>query len=189
MHNQIDTSFQTLQNDLFSSGMAAKIGMNAFGLWSAIKNYSNYNTGECWPGMRQLADLTGLSMGTVQKCIKILLEGHLLRIVTGGAGVRANRYVARERLDVRVGNRLLCTIVMDYVPARMRDRVALIEGDVRQGRLTGPSFAECEIIPGPGFAWDMETGTLKASVSHEEIQQSEVDKVCAIPSSVHLVAH
>ena len=83
MHNQIDTSFQTLQNDLFSSGMAAKIGMNAFGLWSAIKNYSNYNTGECWPGMRQLADLTGLSMGTVQKCIKILLEGHLLRIVTG----------------------------------------------------------------------------------------------------------
>jgi len=39
MHNQIDTSFQTLQNDLFSSGMAAKIGMNAFGLWSAIKNY------------------------------------------------------------------------------------------------------------------------------------------------------
>ena len=54
MQGRIDTSFQTLQRDLFSSGLAAKIGMNAFGVWLAIKSHADYNTGKAWPGMRRL---------------------------------------------------------------------------------------------------------------------------------------
>ena len=39
MEGRIDASFQTVQRDLFTSGMAAQIGMNAFGVWLAIKSH------------------------------------------------------------------------------------------------------------------------------------------------------
>ena len=79
MEGRIDASFQTVQRDLFTSGMAAQIGMNAFGVWLAIKSHADYNTGKAWPGMRRLADLTGLSLGLIHKSVQILVESHLLR--------------------------------------------------------------------------------------------------------------
>ena len=33
LHGQLDTSFQTMQRDLFASGMVAQIGVNAFAIW------------------------------------------------------------------------------------------------------------------------------------------------------------
>ena len=84
MQGRIDTSFQTLQRDLFASGMAARIGMSAFGVWIAIKTHADYNTGECWPGMRRLAALTGLSLGAVSKCVRTLVDAKLLRVLAGG---------------------------------------------------------------------------------------------------------
>jgi hypothetical protein len=43
MEGRIDASFQTVQRDLFTSGMAAQIGMNAFGVWLAIKQGLAWN--------------------------------------------------------------------------------------------------------------------------------------------------
>lgn len=41
MQGQVDTSFETLQRDIFASGMAATIGMNACGVWIAIKSQAD----------------------------------------------------------------------------------------------------------------------------------------------------
>jgi hypothetical protein len=179
MKGEIDTSFETLQRDLFASGMAASIGMNAFGVWIAIKSHADYNTGECWPGMRRLADLTGLSTGTVQKAIKTLIEARLLRIVTSGVGARSTRYVARERLDVRLGDRVLCTIVIDYVPTRLRKQLDDISSALKTGKSDPDTFAACEIIPGTGFTWDESAGVLRAAIHYSEIPEPKVDPEAA----------
>ena len=153
MKGEIDTSFETLQRDLFASGMAATIGMNAFGVWIAIKSHADYNTGECWPGMRRLGDLTGLSTGTVQKAVKTLVDAKLLRIVSEGAGARSTR----------------------YVPMRLRTQLDNISNALKSGKSDPEAFANCEIIPGSGFVWDESAGVLKAQIPFKEIPISEID--------------
>jgi hypothetical protein len=167
MEARIDASFQTLQRDLFASGLAADIGMHAFGVWLAIKTHADYNTGEAWPGMRRLAKLTGLSVGSVQKGVHRLVEARLLRVLKEAKGSnsrRGNTYIACERLDVRLGTRVLCTIVLDYVPATLRSRIEDIEDAMRKGKPHADVFADCEILPGPGFQWDSASNSLRASI-------------------------
>jgi len=169
MQGRIDTSFQTLQRDLFASGLAARIGMSSFGVWLAIKSHADYNTGEAWPGMRRLGELTGLSLGAVSKSVATLIDAKLLRVLAAGRGRRGNRYVARERLDVRLGDRVLCTIVLDYVPATMRVTLAGIDQALTSGKGAPEVFAQCEILPGEGFKWDPKHGVLRAEIPAQEL--------------------
>lgn len=172
----IDSSFSTSQRDLFESGLAREIGMNAFGVWTAIKHHADYESGRAWPGMRRLAELTGLSKNTVLACVHSLVEHKLLRVVDAGNARRSNTYIARERLDVRLGDRiLLCTIVLDYIPARLRGQIRDIEDGLRKGK-TAAVFADVEIIPGPGFTWDPKAGSLKASISARELPAPVADE-------------
>jgi DNA-binding transcriptional regulator YhcF (GntR family) len=175
MQGKIDTSFQTLQRDLFNSGMAAHIGMNAFGVWLAIKNHADYNTGECWPGMRRLAELTGLAVGSVQKATKALVEAKLLRIDQGKRRRGCNTYVARERMDVKLGDRVLCTIVLDYVPRSLKQRLNEIEQSLQIGEKDPELWAHVEIIPGPGFLWDPTAGVLRTTIHASEFPSAMPD--------------
>lgn len=173
MRGSVDTSFQTMQRDLFNSGMAAHIGANAFVVWLAIKNHADYNTGECWPGMRRLAELTGLAVGSVQKAVKILVEAKLLRV--DQAKRKGNTYVARERMDIRLGSRVLCTIVLDYVPRGLKQRLEEIERGLVAGDNSPDLWADVEIIPGEGFQWDSKAAVLRAKVHVREIPESVPD--------------
>lgn len=175
MQGRVDTSFQTVQRDLFSSGLAAQIGMNAFGIWLAIKSHADYKTGKAWPGMRRLAELTGLSLGTVSNSVQVLVDAKLLRVVTQAKGRsrRGNTYIARERLDVRLGDRVLCTIVLDYVPAQLRAQIGLVDQALRTGEADAEVFAECEVLPGPGFTWSAASGSLRASIPASQIPPLE----------------
>lgn len=175
----INTSYFTSQSDLFTSGVAAEIGMNAFGVWLAIKSHADYNTGLCYPGMRRLAKLTGLSLGCVSNSVQTLVEARLLRIVTKGQGKRGNKYIARERLDVRLGTRVLCTIVLDYVPLRLRKQVEQIEEKLKVGEPDQDFFANCEIIPGEGFVWDKNSGMLRTVIRAREIPVPTIDESAA----------
>lgn len=166
MQGNVDTSFQTMQRDLFNSGMAAHIGMNAFGVWLAIKNHADYNTGECWPGMRRLAELTGLAVGSVQKATKTLVEAKLLRIEQGKR--KGNTYVARERMDIRLGAKVLCTIVLDYVPRNLKQRLEELERNIKTGSKDEAIWTHVEIIPGQGFEWDSKEKLLRAKVDSSE---------------------
>jgi hypothetical protein len=167
---EINTKFVTVQDDLFTSGIAAKIGMNSLGIWLAIKKHADYNTGECWPGLRRISTLTGLSIDTVRKGIDILIDAKLLRIIEAGSGTRSTRYIARERLDVSLGDRTLCTIVVDYIPSRIKHQLTDIETALKKGESRPDAFAECEIIPGDGFIWDSASNVLRASINHDSLQ-------------------
>lgn len=169
MEGRIDTSFQTVQRDFFSSGLAAQVGMNAFGVWLAIKSHADYTTGQAWPGMRRLANLTGLSLSTVHKSVQTLIDAHLLRVAVQGSGKRGNLYVARERLDVRLGDRVLCTVVVDYVPHTMRQRLTQIDQALKSGEKNPEALTDVDILPGPGFKWDAKAGALRAQIPAKDI--------------------
>ena len=86
MQGKIDTSFATVQRDFFASGLAAEIGMNALGVWLAVKQHADFNSGKAWPGVRRLAEWTGLNKDTVSKQLKVLEAHRLLRSSARGRG-------------------------------------------------------------------------------------------------------
>jgi len=158
----IDSSFATNQRDLFESGLVAQIGANAFATWMALKHHADYSTGRAFPGVRRLAELVGLNKDTVGRCLHTLEDAKLLRTTPRGRG---KAYVARERLDVRIGEAVICSILVDYVPARFRQKLLGIEHALETGKgFDDEAFAEVEIIPGEGFAWDAGSKSLKGRV-------------------------
>ena len=181
LSGDIDTTYHTVQRDLFTSGLAAQIGVNAFATWSAIKVHADFENGLAWPSVRKIAEMTGLGNATVMRAIDVLEAAHLLRKEKAGWPAnpikrtrgRTHTYVARERLDVRLGSRVLCTIVVDYVPLQVHKRIkairdALAKGDKGDDEL----WAQVDIIPGEGFAWDPDRKILSAQVPSREIPPS-----------------
>lgn len=179
MDGKIDSTFGTFQRDMFESGLAAEIGANCFIVWVAIKSHADFNTGKAWPSIRRLADITGLSVNTVQKAINGLISSNLLRIDSKGNTRTSTRYIARERLDVRLGNRLLCRIVIDYVPAKIRSNVHKISETLKSGERNPEAFSEVEIIPGEGLVWNPNTGTLQGKISVKEMPSRELSEIDA----------
>jgi hypothetical protein len=168
MQGQINTTFGRYQADLFESGLVAEIGPSAFSVWCAIKSHSNFNSGISWPSIRRLMLLTGLASATVQTAIARLSSAHLLRSTVKG---KRRFYVARERLDVRLGERTLCSIVIDYVPTSLRKRLDQIKGALEEGKSDHAAFADVEIIPGRGFTWDSKANVLRAAIPAVEVPQ------------------
>ena len=179
MDGKIDSTFGTFQRDMFESGLVAELGANCFVIWIAIKTHADFNTGVAWPSIRRLAAITGLADKTVQKALKELETASLLRIVKSGNQRASNRYIARERLDVRLGSRLLCRIVIDYVPQAIKTQLHKISETLKTGERNPEAFSEVEIIPGPGFVWNSITGTLQGSVSVKEVPAKELTSIDA----------
>lgn len=174
MKGKIDASFQTEQRDMFASGIVAEIGVNAYAVWSAIKYHADFQTGEAWPGMRRLGELVGLSKSAVDRAVDALEAAKLLRVVKSSNKRRGQTYVARERMAVRIGSRVLCTIVIDYVPAKMRGTLEKIEKAL-EGKAGSEAFADVEIIPGEGFLWDATENVLRGRIEAREVPPSDED--------------
>lgn len=172
IEGHIDSSFTTEQRDLFASGIVAEIGVNAYAVWSAIKFFADYNTGHAWPGMRKLGEKLGLSAPTVKRAIDQLVTAHMVRIVASSTKRRGQTYIARERMSIRLGNRVLCTIIIDYVPGTLRGKINRLESALSTGEDDPEAFAEVEIIPGTGFEWDASTRTLRGQVAAKEIPRA-----------------
>lgn len=169
MEGQIDSSFTTEQRDLFASGLVAEIGVNAYAVWSAIKFYADYNTGHAWPGMRKLGEKLGLSAATVKRAIDGLEQARMVRIVASSTRRKGQTYIARERLCVRLGNRVLCTVVFDYVPGALRGKIRRLENALQTGEDDPEAFAEVEVIPGQGFEWDSASKSLRGRIMAREL--------------------
>lgn len=178
IRGEIDTTYHTQQRSMFASGLAAEIGVHAFAVWHAIKSHADFQTGVAWPGIRRLCELTGASDKTVQAAIKTLVAAHLLRVTKRG---QKNLYVARERMDVRIGDRVICTIVVDFVPATMRDKLAKLKGAASGETENEDVWAQVELIPGPSLELDAKKGTFKTVLKADEIP--EIEKISPSQSS------
>lgn len=168
MKGNIDASFQTEQRDMFASGIVADIGVNAYAVWSAIKYHADFNTGQAWPGMRRLGEMVGLSKSAVDRAVDRLEEAKLLRVTKDGSKRRGQTYIARERMAVRIGEAVICTIIIDYVPASLRGKLDRIEKALT-GKNDPEAFADVEIIPGEGFHWDAKENALRGRIEAEKL--------------------
>jgi DNA-binding transcriptional regulator YhcF (GntR family) len=173
MKGQINSTFGTFQADMFESGLAAEVGANPFFVWLAIKAHADFQTGEAWPSIRRLAEITGISAMTVQRALEKLENARLLRVAKRGNKKTSTRYIARERLDVKFGNQLLCSIVVDYVPAQIRKKLERIKGSLKTGEHDPDLFAQVEIVPGEGFEWDAAAGVLRSKIHISQLPEAE----------------
>lgn len=162
----IDTTYQTAQNDLFTSGLAAEIGVYAYTVWSAIKAHADFHSGDCWPSIRRIARLVGASKSAVEAAVVKLEGAHLLRV---DRRRKVNHYVARERLNVRVGVRVVCIVVVDYVPASMRERLAQLRNAAAGGLEGEDVWAYVEVLPGPGMTFDDERNAFSGRLLADEV--------------------
>jgi hypothetical protein len=106
-----------------------------------------------------------MSAPTVMRAIEILIRAKMLRVVQGHTKRRGQTYIARERMSVTVGDTTLCTIVIDYVPERLRGQIKRLAESFKTGEKDPDAFAEVEIIPGEGFVWDEATKTLRGRIA------------------------
>ena len=173
MEGHIDTTFGTFQRDLFASGLAAGVGPNALAIWGAIKSHASFQTGRAWPSIRLLSTETGLNTKTVMKGIHVLVAANLLRIDKPGNRGASTRYIARERLDVRLGGRPICRVVVDYIPAQIRKKLNGLNHSLQAGEHNPEAFAQVDIIPGPGFVWDEAAGLLRSQIPAKELPAPE----------------
>lgn len=178
LSGQFDTTYHTIQRDMFTSGLAAQIGAAAFAVWNAIKVHADFDDGTAYPSIRTIGEATGLGNATVLRAIETLEGAHLLRKVAPGwpsnpakgTKGRSHRYIARERLDVRLGRRVLCTVVVDYIPTQMQKRLQALKKALVAGQdLPEEVMAAVEIIPGEGFQWDDKAKVLSAGIPAAEI--------------------
>jgi DNA-binding transcriptional MocR family regulator len=175
IQGRVDSSFTTEQRDLFASGIVAEIGVSAYAVWHAIKFYADYNTGKAFPGMRTISAKLGISVGSVSNAIKALEAAKMLRIAQGHTKRRGQTYIARERMSVNIGTTTLCTIVIDYVPERLRGQIKRIGEALRTGEDDPEAFAEVEIIPGPGFEWDPVAKVLRGKLAAASLPPANTD--------------
>lgn len=173
MKGQINSTFGTFQADMFESGLAAEVGANPFFVWLAIKAHADFQTGEAWPSIRRLAEITGISPMTVQRALEKLENARLLRVTKKGNKKTSTRYIARERLDVRLGNKLMCSIVVDYVPSQIRKKLERIKTSLKAGEEDPDLFAQVEIMPGEGFEWDATAGVLRHKIHVSQLPATE----------------
>ena len=164
MEGHVDTTFTTSYRDMLSAGTIAEIGVNAFAVWHAIKNHADFNTGHSWPGMRTIGTMTGLPASSVHKAIGILVTHHLLRVIQSATRRRGQTYIACERLRISIGSTLVCTIVVDYLPAKLRDRVNRVTNAIQTGENDPDAFAEVQVIPSPGLVWDSASCSLRGAL-------------------------
>jgi hypothetical protein len=153
----------------------AEIGVNAYAVWSAIKYHADFTTGQCWPGMRKLGELVGLSKSSIDRAVDTLQDAHMLRVIKPGTKRRGQTYIARERMSVRLGNRVICVIVLDYIPSQLRGRIEEVKSALMNPGASQEIFADIEIIPGDGFEWDTKAKLLRGRIHASDLPYQKPD--------------
>ena len=93
----------------------------------------------------------------------------MLRIVESHPKKKGQTYIARERLSIRLGDILIYTIVVDYIPAKIKGKLKNIKEALKVGESSGDLFAQVEIIPASGFLFDQTTAAFKGAIAVENL--------------------
>lgn len=121
----LGSNYFTTLNDIYASGLAAKLRPNAIAVWEAIKSHSNFATGRSHPGIRRLSEICGISKDSVQKAITHLEKVHMLRVERTP---KRNFYFPREMVFVWDNRRVVAAVSVQYVPCKIHIWLAAIKG-------------------------------------------------------------
>ena len=96
-------------------GLISRIGAPAWAVYSILKAHTNFRTGDAFPSQQTIAELMGVSVDTVNRAMKVLLEQGIVEQRREG---RKNHYFIREQIAVLDDNDQVVAYAHDrYVPA------------------------------------------------------------------------
>ena len=108
----IDTSFFTLFRQMFKQGTVAKIGANAWLVYTCIKAHADFNDGLSIPLLKDMVEQTGLSERAIYRALNLLEAEGLL---TKSKEWKRNVYRIKEKL---VDEQTVVT--WDHLPAALK---------------------------------------------------------------------
>lgn len=134
-----ETTWFHLFRTMFTNGDIKAIGPYAFTIYCAIKAHASFHTGEAFPGVDRLVELTGISPAQVKRVLLVLEKAGYLNIAKKG---RSNQYTLREKVAIQDAHgRPAAVATWDYLPKSVQDAMA----DLRNVLVTG-DFAGAKIV-------------------------------------------
>lgn len=134
-----ETTWFHLFRTMFTNGDIRTIGPYAFTIYCSIKAHASFHTGEAFPGVDKLVELTGISAAQVKRVLTVLETAGYLSIEKKG---RKNYYTLREKVAIQDAHgRPAAVATWDYLPKSVQDAMA----DLRNVLVTG-DFAGAKIV-------------------------------------------
>lgn len=137
-----DMSFFSVFRELIDNGTLAEVGVYSWAVYTVIKSYSGYNTGESFPSVQTIAAKSGISEIQVKRSLKQLEEKGLLTKRKEG---RHNVYSLNETLTISDQNhQAVATASFSYVPSKIKDSLAELRDVLLAGDLQGTKTIHIE---------------------------------------------
>jgi hypothetical protein len=128
--------------DFMRSGEGARIGGQGILVYLSIKTYSDFTTGESFPGISLIAKEAGISERQVIRELKRLEEmGHLKKVKQG----RHNTYVLQEKAGIYSGDTQHGEGSWPYVPQKFQEATAELKNAVSAGDFNGTKLVKIEV--------------------------------------------
>lgn len=127
---------------LIESGDLARMGPHAFACYAVLKAHAGHTTGQAFPGVERIAELSGVSARQVKRELARLAElGYVVATKRG----RSNVYTLRERVEVLdPAGQVQAVASWDYVPASVAAAVADLRRVLVSGQLGGAQLVHIE---------------------------------------------
>ena len=138
-----DQHFIHVFADMFKSGDVAKMGTTTFTIYTAIKTYANLKDGSAWPTNETISKACGLSIDTVKRSTKELVEMGYLQVIprTG----KSNLYTLREKVSIFDQEGAIQAIAMwDYVPGGVKATMADLRNVMMSGNFEGAKIVQIQ---------------------------------------------
>lgn len=129
----------------------AKMGTTAWAVYCVIKAYTDLKTGTSFPSQQTIAGHLGVSVDTVQRALKVLLE---MKLVEQHIRGRKSLYglveqvpvdkVSRDRFGTTVSSEPYGTAQIPYVPIQFAEQINKLIESAKSGEL--PAHIHINII-------------------------------------------
>lgn len=168
-----ETTWFHLFRTMFSQGDVAKMGPYAFTVYCAIKAHANFNTGEAFPGIPLIAQLTGISKSQVKRTLDVLDELGYLSI---DRSHRKNHYTLREKIAIEDADGHPTAIATwDYLPLTVQEamndlRNVLVTGDFAGAKIIQIQHLTVNVNSGSGTQINLDMSRVGDPATKEEIK-------------------
>jgi DNA-binding transcriptional ArsR family regulator len=137
-----ETTWFHVFREMIENGDVAKMGATATTVYLVIKAHTNFSTGTAFPALETIGLKAGMSVDTVERAIKVLVEhGYITKEKKG----RSNLYTLREKIELKdESGRPAAVATWDYLPSSVRDAVADLKNVMVTGDLSGAKIVNIE---------------------------------------------
>lgn len=139
-----DTIWFHVFHSMYSTRDVNKMGPYGLAVYMAIKAHTNFKTGEAFPGIPLIAELSGMSESQVKRGLTTLKEMKYLTVQKMG---RQNLYTLREKIVIQdSAGRPSAVATWDYLPDSVKAAVADLKNVLVTGKMGSAQIVHIENI-------------------------------------------